>query len=121
MQGTPSNLHKSNKDLFELTAEIKVPEVQKNRSAFSRQISETHSTKSAPPFSNEDQPTKLEENKTNDQGAQMEASSKGTVTGSIIRHYIKAGAHWSNSLVLVFGFIFVQFLASGTDYWVSVW
>lgn len=56
-----------------------------------------------------------------DEGIQMEESSKGKVKGSVSASYFKAGAHWSVLCVLGFSFIFVQILASGADYWVSVW
>lgn len=51
----------------------------------------------------------------------MEESSKGKVKGSIAVQYFKAGAHWSVLLFVLFTFVFAQFLASATDYWVSVW
>lgn len=56
-----------------------------------------------------------------DEGVQMEASSKGTVKGSIPGNYFSAGAHWSVLLIIGIGFIIVQVLASAADYWVSIW
>lgn len=56
-----------------------------------------------------------------DEGVQLEATSKGKVKGSITGHYFRAGAHWSVLFVLAFSFVFVQIVASGCDYWVTVW
>lgn len=56
-----------------------------------------------------------------DEGVQMEESSKGKVRGSVSAAYFRAGAHWSVLFVLGFLFVFVQVLASGADYWVSIW
>lgn len=51
----------------------------------------------------------------------MEASSKGMVKGSIPGNYFSAGTHWSVLVILGITFIVVQLLASGADYWVSIW
>lgn len=51
----------------------------------------------------------------------MEESSKGKVKGSIAGNYFKAGAHWSILFIIGSLYIIVQVLASGADYWVSVW
>lgn len=56
-----------------------------------------------------------------DNGVPMEASSKGTVKGSVSLNYFKAGAHWSILLILLLSFLLVQFLASTIDWFVSVW
>lgn len=62
-----------------------------------------------------------DENNDKDEGIQMEVSSKGTVKGSVSWNYLRAGAHWSILFTLFMSFLLVQFLASGIDYWVSVW
>ena len=54
-----------------------------------------------------------------DEGVPMEAISK--VKGSLPWNYFSSGAHWSVLCVLLFFFVFVQFLASATDYFVSIW
>lgn len=56
-----------------------------------------------------------------DKGVQMEESSRGKVKGSVSLGYFKAGAHWPMLLLLAGALIFVQMIASGLDYWVSVW
>lgn len=56
-----------------------------------------------------------------DEGIKMEESSKGKVKGSIAGNYFKAGAHWSILFIIGSLYIIVQVLASGADYWVSVW
>lgn len=68
--------------------------------------------------------TKVTEQKPNekkDEGVPMEAISKGKVKGSLLWNYFNSGAHWSVLLVLLFSVVFVQFLASTTDYFVSIW
>lgn len=55
------------------------------------------------------------------EGMALEASSKGKVKGSLTLNYFRAGDHWSVLLIVLFSFLLVQFLASVTDYWVSVW
>lgn len=62
-----------------------------------------------------------EEQNENFDGVQMEASSKGTVKGSVALNYYKAGAHWSVVCVMLLSFLVVQLLASAADIWVSVW
>lgn len=56
-----------------------------------------------------------------DEGVPMEAISKGNQKGSLQWNYFSAGAHWSVLLILIFFFIFVQFLASASDYFISIW
>lgn len=56
-----------------------------------------------------------------DKGVQMEESSKGTFKGSTSMNYYLAGANWLALILLAILFVFVQVLASGADYWVSVW
>lgn len=57
----------------------------------------------------------------NNNVAEMEASSKGKVKGSVALNYYKAGAHWSVVCVMLLSFLVVQLLASAADIWVSVW
>lgn len=61
------------------------------------------------------------DNAEKDDGVAMEDSSKGKVKGSIAGGYFAAGAHWTLLLLLAFTFVIVQLLASGADYWVSIW
>lgn len=56
-----------------------------------------------------------------DDGVQMEASSRGKVQGSVSMSYFRAGANWPTLVVLATLFLIVQILASGADYWVSFW
>lgn len=58
-----------------------------------------------------------------DEGPQAvaEKSSKGTVHGSLLAQYFKAGAN-TISLMIVFSlFLLAQVAASAADYWVSFW
>lgn len=56
-----------------------------------------------------------------DKGVLMEESSKGKFKGSVSLNYYLAGANWLALSLLVALLVFVQALASGADYWVSVW
>lgn len=56
-----------------------------------------------------------------DGGFGNEASSKGIVEGNLTISYFKAGINLSQIFVLTFSFIFVQFLASSVDYFLSIW
>lgn len=86
---------------------------------FSRQNSETPSIKSVSSTSLESE-TEYWENK-NDDGVQLEISSKGKVEGSLLLNYFRAGVSWPTVIIMIFAFCFVQFLASTADYFVSVW
>lgn len=55
------------------------------------------------------------------EGLPMEPNSKGIVKGSLYVAYFKAGANSSILLTLFISFLFVQFLASTSDYWVLLW
>lgn len=52
---------------------------------------------------------------------QKEASSKGIVKGNLTINYFKAGIRLSQIVALAFSFLFVQFVASSVDYFVSIW
>lgn len=56
-----------------------------------------------------------------DEGVPVEASSKGTVKGSLYMNYFQAGTNWFVIFILGFSFVLVQFLTSASDYWISVW
>lgn len=121
MQGKPIDLYKNDDDFAEFVG-MTEPDVKENLEPFSRRISESSSTRSVSSTSlNSWKNQEANGNIEKDEGVQLEASSKGQVQGSIIANYFKAGAHWMVIVVLLFSFSFVQFLASATDYWVSVW
>lgn len=54
-------------------------------------------------------------------GVQFESSSKGSVKGSLVLAYFKAGASWPVLFAIFASYVIVQFLASFADFWVSVW
>lgn len=56
-----------------------------------------------------------------DKGVQMEESSEGKIEGSVSLDYFLAGANRFALTILAILLILVQMLASGADYWVSVW
>lgn len=56
-----------------------------------------------------------------DEGIQMESSSKGKVEGSMLVNYFTAGVNWPVFLVLLFSFVFAQVIGSTIDYFVSIW
>lgn len=67
--------------------------------------------------SNDESCEKLKKNEMNG----MEASSKGTVQGSVLLKYFLSGAHWMTLTILILSFVASQFFASAADYWASVW
>lgn len=126
VQGSPTDLSKSGVDFAKLVA---VEEPEDNADKISRQMSRqfsrklsTRSVSSASLHSSVDEDSIYEEDDDEPlEGVAMEASSKGKVKGIIAAHYFQAGAHWSVLFVLALSFLVVQLLASGADYWVSIW
>lgn len=57
----------------------------------------------------------------NYKGVQMEDSSRGKVKGSISTNYFTAGANWFVLFLLMSAFVVAQLVASGADFWVSIW
>lgn len=57
----------------------------------------------------------------NNEGVQMEDSSIGKVKGSISINYFTAGANWFVLFLLLSAFVVAQLVASGADFWVSIW
>lgn len=53
-------------------------------------------------------------------GAQFEASSKGSAK-NLASNYFRAAANWPALVAILLSFVIVQFLASFSDFWVSVW
>lgn len=124
MQGSPADLARSGVDFAELVGtHEKVNE--DNPEGIERQMSRQHSTRSVSSISlngsADGSDLDVDEDKDEIKGIEMEASSKGKVKGSVFANYFKSGAHWSILIVLGISFITVQFLASSSDYWVSVW
>lgn len=125
-QGTPADLSQSGIDFVSLTESdsVDAPDQSGRRSSnsMSRQSSvrsmSANSINSTPDGSafNED----IEDDDEHE-GVQLEGTSKGKARGSVAMNYYRAGAHWSVLSVLFMSFLIVQALASGADYWVSVW
>lgn len=95
-------------------------QIEGNSKKFSRQNS-TRSSSSTSSENIEDGKsiTKIDDHI--EDGVGMEVTSKATIKRSISVNYFKMGGHWSIPLTLMFSFLVAQFLASATDYWVSVW
>lgn len=116
-------------DFAQLVGTIDKAENEENpEKSMSRQVSRRSSTRSSSSLSlNGSIGGSLIDGDTNameerrDDGIQMEASSKGKVKGSVPLIYFMSGAHWSILILVLISFVFVQFLASSADYWVSVW
>lgn len=117
-------MYNSDVDFIQLVGMTETPNVNEIFPVFSRQSSAL-STQSA--SSIESMKSVIEKSVTSsqiqnvkkDEGVPMEAISKGK--GSLQWNYFSAGAHWSILLILLFSFIFVQFLASSIDYFLSIW
>lgn len=118
MQGTPLDLYRNHNDFVELVGIVETEAVEQI-GTFDRRVSESSSLSSN---SSAEQETKnVNGSGKKDEGVQLEASSKGKVKGSLSLNYFRAGANWVGLLGMAFLFVFVQFLASAVDYWVSVW
>lgn len=115
IQGKPEELYESGIDIVKLVG--KLEQCDESLEVADRRRSSSKSLSSL----GELEPYNEDENIEADEGVQMETSSEGTVNGPLIVNYFKAGAHWSILLVLFFYFIFVQFLVSSVDYWLSIW
>lgn len=106
-------------DFAELVGVVEIPDLIENDETFDRRISHISSIGSvslAPSIDLENM------NVTEfDEGIQLEDSSKGKVKGSLIMSYFRAGGNWLVLCILIFLFVFAQFLASAVDYWVSYW
>lgn len=118
MQGTPLDLYRNHNDFVELVGIVETEAVEQI-GTFDRRVSESSSLSSN---SSAEQETKnVNGSEEKDEGVQLEASSMGKVKGSLSLNYFRAGANWVGLLGMAFLFVFVQFLASAVDYWVSVW
>lgn len=113
MQGTPADLVRSSVSFDQLGLDFNSPR---------KTISRTSSMRSASGDSvcNVERESEDGNNRKNE-GMPLEASSKGAVKGSVTLNYFRARENWPILLILLFSFLFVQFLASATDFWVSVW
>lgn len=121
MQGSPSDLAQSGADFAKLVGkeENHVNDDESATGKFSRKSS--IEIVSLGKTSNSRAGQAVKDVEQTDSGVKMEESSKGKVKGSISVAYFKSGAHWMVLCVLGISFLFAQILASGSDYWVSVW
>lgn len=119
IQGKPADLAKSGVDFAKLVGTVEKDDEKEDSpdKSLSRQTSSRSSTGSLSSLKSSNDGSVVEK----DDGVQMEASSKGKVKGSIAGNYFAAGTHWSILVILGIAFIIVQLLASGADYWVSIW
>lgn len=119
IQGNSADLAKSGVDFAKLVGTVEKDDEKEDSpdKSLSRQTSSRSSTGSLSSLKSSNDGSVVEK----DDGVQMEASSKGKVKGSIAGNYFAAGTHWSILVILGISFIIVQLLASGADYWVSIW
>lgn len=111
IQGSPGDLAQSGIDFAKLVGIIE----ENSEQSKSRKASILSTS------SNQDENQEDLKLLTRVEGVQMEETSKGKVKGSISAEYFRAGANWFVLCILAISFVFVQILASGADYWVSVW
>lgn len=113
------DLYQNHNDFVDLVGIVDT-EVVEQIGPFSRRSSETSSIRSVSSDSSAEHVNDKNAEK-KDGGVQLEATSKGKVKGSLSLQYFRAGANWSVLFGMICLFVFVQFLASTVDYWVSVW
>lgn len=126
VQGSPTDLSQSGVDFAKLVGvEEEIANDENGEPSRKMSTTSTLSSKSSNSSSKGDQANdskkEKEQEQQQDKGVQMEESSKGKVQGSVAAHYFKAGAHWTILVLLGFSFLLAQILASGADYWVSIW
>lgn len=126
VQGSPDDLNKSGVDFAKLVGlsdeSSEVPgEIPDAQTAQKSSVVTLNSDDTSKTESESIEVNVKQKEKEKDGGLQMEETSKGKVKGSIPWNYFKAGAHWSVLIILALSFLFVQLIASGADYWVSVW
>lgn len=121
IQGTPAELYESDVNFVELIGITKTPDINEIFPVDIQQSSEILLQPSLCTQPIKNIVKKTEPNEKQSEGVPMEAISKGKVKGSLPWNYFSAGAHWSVLIVLLLSIIFVQFLASATDYFVSIW
>lgn len=123
-QGSPADLAKEGIDFVELVETTELPDPDENVGHFNRsfsQISQISRTRSLSIDSMEISTMEYADEVDIDEGVAIEASSKGTVNGSLYLNYFRAGASWFTFFILGCSFMLVQFLTSASDYWISVW
>lgn len=121
IQGSPTELYNSGVDFVELVGIVETPHEYDNQEQLHRRKSTTSTKSKCSRALSSFEMENEDEHIATDPGVQIEASSKGKVEGSMTMNYLKAGANSLTLIILLFSFIFVQFLASTVDYWVSIW
>lgn len=121
IQGSPHDLVRSGVDFAKLVGTIETPDVKVHRDTFKRQLSTISQTLSVESLNSLSECPDDTENEKNCEGVPVEASSKGQVKGSLFVNYFTSGANWCVVLFLFGFFIFLQIIASATDYFVSIW
>lgn len=124
MQGTPADLVNSGVDFAELVGTNEKIDEEDKPERLERRMSRQHSAQSVASALNgsvNGSEFGDKENEKETKGVEMEASSKDKVKGSIAANYFRAGANWFFLAVLGISFLVVQFLASASDFWVSIW
>lgn len=129
VQGPPLEVFRSGIDFAKLlNAEDDLEEGQPEEGKFKRQTSVTSTrsrSRSQSSVSSEDDSTEAEETKKGGEKepamVAMEATSKGTVKGSIFINYLKSGGNWAILFIMLCLFITTQFMASAFDYFIAFW
>lgn len=120
IQGSPTELYDSGVDFVKLVGLVEPQQDNEDQEMPYRRKSAISTRSRSSALNNSDSENE-DENIEIDYGVQIEDSSKGKIKGSISMNYFKAGANTLTISVLLFSFLFVQFLASTADYWVSIW
>lgn len=123
VQGSPADLSKSGVDFAKLIGIVENSEGNKSENIdqqMCRQLSIRSSNTSITSHRSSNDGS-IDECEKNNEGVQMEDSSRGKVKGSISINYFTAGANWCVFFLLISGFVVAQLVASGADFWVSIW
>ncbi|XP_055540741.1 ATP-binding cassette sub-family C member 4-like [Wyeomyia smithii] len=134
MQGTPHDLSQNGIDFVELLekmeeesndgdSSIMTSEKRSRRGSRTSSRSVSGSVQSLDDLAENERVDNQEKEKSKspDANQNMELSSKGTVQGSVLLNYVRAGANPVILFGLLLLFLATQLAASGADLWVSFW
>lgn len=122
MQGKPADLVRSGVDFAELLEQDETEEADDDSLDRRSRRSSSRSLASSRQSLDSDHESQAEEElKAADELQKMEATSKGTVKGSVIGNYLKSSGSVMVPVIIGTLFIVTQFSASFADFWVSFW
>lgn len=121
VQGSPADLSKSGVDFAKLVGIVENSEGNKSENIDQQMCRQLSIRSSNTSITSHRSSTDGSIDENNCKGVQMEDSSRGKVKGSVSTNYFTAGANWFVLFLLMSAFVVAQLVASGADFWVSIW